>query len=228
MICKNCGSEIPDNSAFCPKCRKKVSADSNTLNQNYTNSYANAPVQDTAKENKKYNVLTIVLLVLFFPAGLYVMWKKSSWSKEAKIAVSIAFGFYVFLWMLSAVFGGHSTVSNKAVTTTKPTSSAYYMVTRATTETTTERTTVSTTAETTTEKNSTTARAETTTKEHTTAQENQSKNQTFIVNKNTGKFHYPNCQHVARMKDENKKEIKASSVEEMEKKGYTACETCIK
>lgn len=47
----------------------------------------------------------------------------------------------------------------------------------------------------------------------------------FILNKNTKVFHYPYCSSVNKMKDSNKKEIKATR-EEMIDKGYKPCGRC--
>lgn len=74
-----------------------------------------------------------------------------------------------------------------------------------------------------TENEETTVKEEITTKEATTQKEEIE----FIVNTETGKFHYPSCRHVKTMDEANKKTVKAESVEEMENKGYSPCGTCI-
>lgn len=43
------------------------------------------------KPPKNYNVIAIVLLILFFPAGLPIMWGKTNWNKIAKIIITAAF-----------------------------------------------------------------------------------------------------------------------------------------
>lgn len=43
----------------------------------------------------------IVLLFLFFPVGLFLMWKYSNWSKQAKWAVTGAFAVFVVLLALT-------------------------------------------------------------------------------------------------------------------------------
>lgn len=47
----------------------------------------------------------------------------------------------------------------------------------------------------------------------------------YVLNKNTKVFHYPYCSSVNQMKDSNKKEIKATR-EEMINKGYKPCGRC--
>ena len=89
-----------------------------------------------------------------------------------------------------------------------------------------ESSTQTTSPEKTTEKviaEETTAKKETTTKETTT----EKKEIEFIVNTETGKFHYSSCRHVKTMDEGNKKTFKAESVKEMENKGYSPCGTCI-
>lgn len=55
----------------------------------------------------------IVLLVLFFPVGLFVMWKYASWHKFAKIGVT---GLFALI-----VLGGTASDSNKKQAVTPPT-----------------------------------------------------------------------------------------------------------
>ena len=48
---------------------------------------------------------------------------------------------------------------------------------------------------------------------------------TYVVNKNTNKFHLPSCQSVEDMKEKNKQEITATR-ESMLEQGYTPCGRC--
>ena len=47
----------------------------------------------------------------------------------------------------------------------------------------------------------------------------------YIVNKNTGKFHYSSCSQADRIKEENKAVIHGTS-DELESMGYTPCGKC--
>ena len=47
----------------------------------------------------------------------------------------------------------------------------------------------------------------------------------YVLNKNTKVFHYPYCSSVDKMKDSNKKEMKATR-DEMINKGYKPCGRC--
>lgn len=53
-----------------------------------------------------------------------------------------------------------------------------------------------------------------------------SKEQSFVLNVNTGKFHLPDCASVGQMKEENKKTVEASK-KEMVQRGYAPCANCI-
>lgn len=48
---------------------------------------------------------------------------------------------------------------------------------------------------------------------------------TYILNPSTNVFHTPSCQHVKRMKEENKVEME-STYSDMIEQGYTPCDTC--
>lgn len=50
---------------------------------------------------------------------------------------------------------------------------------------------------------------------------------TYIINKNSKKFHLPDCPSVADIKPQNKKESDKTR-EELEKLGYSPCKSCIK
>lgn len=48
---------------------------------------------------------------------------------------------------------------------------------------------------------------------------------TYIINKNTGKFHYPTCRSVKQMNDSNKKEVTGNR-EDLISQGYSPCGNC--
>ena len=63
---------------------------------NYNNNYT--PPQ---KPQKNYTAITILLLIFFFPLGLYFMWAKTDWHKAVKIAVSILIGIYCLFFAVA-------------------------------------------------------------------------------------------------------------------------------
>ena len=100
-------------------------------------------------------------------------------------------------------------------------------------ETTVSSTTVvTTTSKPTTSKPTTVTTTEATT-EPTTEEETEPKREIvrtqasydYIVNTNTGKFHYNSCSQVGRIKEENKTVIHGTS-DELESMGYTPCGKC--
>lgn len=50
----------------------------------------------------------ILLLIVFFPAGLYLMWKYANWNKKAKGIVSVIFAFILIISMMN----GNNTPKN--------------------------------------------------------------------------------------------------------------------
>lgn len=62
---------------------------------NYNNNFT--PPQKT---QKNYIAITILLLIFFFPLGLYFMWAKTNWNKAVKIVIS---AFYALLFIIAAV-----------------------------------------------------------------------------------------------------------------------------
>lgn len=95
-------------------------------------------------------------------------------------------------------------------------------------ETTASSTTVVTTTSRPTTVTTTEATTEPTTEEETEPEREIVRTQAsydYIVNKNTGKFHYSSCSQADRIKEENKAVIHGTS-DELESMGYTPCGKC--
>ena len=95
-------------------------------------------------------------------------------------------------------------------------------------ETTVSNTTVVTTTSRPTTVTTTEATTEPTTEEETEPEREIVRTQAsydYIVNKNTGKFHYSSCSQADRIKEENKTVIHGTS-DELESMGYTPCGKC--
>ena len=73
-ICPQCGAEVKEGAKFCTKCGIQI----------------NCPNREIVPYKKWYQKTgaIIILLILFFPIGLFLMWKYSDWNKEIKIAIS--------------------------------------------------------------------------------------------------------------------------------------------
>lgn len=119
----------------------------------------------------------IILLILFFPIGLYLMWSKTNWSKAAKITVTAIFVILTIIGLFS-----NNNDSNNAepavsiISTEQATQSTTKLTTKAITEAPTTTTAVpetTTAATTTTERITETTEKRTaasTTKKHTTTE----------------------------------------------------------
>lgn len=91
-ICPKCGKELRETARFCTSCGTKLEEGmpENPVNTvNVQNGSINTVMP---KQEKKWYQKTgwiIALLIVFFPVGLYLMWKYTDWRKVLKIAVSI-------------------------------------------------------------------------------------------------------------------------------------------
>jgi len=58
---------------------------------------------DSAKTSKWYtqNWATILFLILFFPVGLFLMWKYSKWSNKVKVVITTLIGIFVLIGSLN-------------------------------------------------------------------------------------------------------------------------------
>lgn len=78
----------------------KQSGSSGGSNGFYGNNYNSPQMPNEQQPQRNYNIITIVLLILFFPVGLYLMWAKTNWNKAVKIVIS---AFYALLFIIAAV-----------------------------------------------------------------------------------------------------------------------------
>lgn len=60
------------------------------------------------------NFVIITLLILFFPVGLFLMWKYANWNKPVKWVVTGVFA----LFLIGSVASGNSTESNPSSSST--------------------------------------------------------------------------------------------------------------
>lgn len=74
------------------------------------------------QNNKWYqnNLAIVGLLVIFFPIGLFLMWKYSKWDKRIKLVIT---GFFVILILIGASDGGDKTRTQSVNTNPTPTAS---------------------------------------------------------------------------------------------------------
>lgn len=68
--------------------------------QQRTRESANEIVKDSNEQSKKWyqeNFWIIFFLVVFWPVGIYIMWRNAPWPLAVKIIVSIIVAFMVFV-----------------------------------------------------------------------------------------------------------------------------------
>lgn len=111
--CSKCGAECSDNLLYCDKCGTLLT-ETKSQNAAYVSTAA-------VKGDEKSNGLVILLLIFFFPVGLYIMWKyKKSWSQTVKIVITAFFGILI---IISAANSGSSTTTTTTTTTADNSSS---------------------------------------------------------------------------------------------------------
>ena len=135
--------------------------------------------------NKKWYQKTgyiILLLVLFFPVGLFLMWKYTNWGKKVKIAISVIFALLFIIAVASPSDSDEPVNTDNIVESSTIEATTDEYITEA--EESTAITIVPTTQETTTQETTTTA-PETTTKETTTVAEKTTVKQTTTTERET-------------------------------------------
>ncbi len=73
-ICPQCGATVKEGAKFCTKCGMQIG-------------FPTRKIVTNRKWYQKTGAI-IVLLILFFPLGFFLMWKYSNWNKGVKIIIS--------------------------------------------------------------------------------------------------------------------------------------------
>lgn len=162
--------------------------------------------------------------------------------KYRKRATAITAGIFLVCGLLAfTTVGSHTSSSQEPDSTATTTTTAVTTTTAAETTTTTKATTSTTKATTTTTEATTTA-AETTTaateppteaptdppapvQKEAPAEQPAENTRNYVINTNTGKFHYPSCSSAKRISDANRSEYNGTR-EDLIAQGYTPCERC--
>lgn len=158
--------------------------------------------------------------------------------KYRKRATAITAGIFLVCGLLAfTTAGSHTTSSSQKKDSTVTTTTTVVTTTTATETTTTTKATTSTTkatTATTTTTEATTTAAETTTaateppaqaQEEAPAEQPAANVFTYVINTNTGKFHYPSCSSAKRISDANRSEYTGTR-DDLIAQGYTPCERC--
>lgn len=163
--------------------------------------------------------------------------------KYRKRATAITTGIFLVCGLLAfTTAGSHTTSSQKKDSTVTTTTTVVTTTTAAETTTTTTKattTTTTTTEATTTAAETTTAATEPPTEapteaptdppapaqEETPTEQPAGNTRNYVINTNTGKFHYPSCSSAKRISDANRSEYNGTR-EDLIAQGYTPCERC--
>lgn len=163
--------------------------------------------------------------------------------KYRKRATAITAGIFLVCGLLAfTTAGSHTTSSQKKDSTVTTTTTVVTTTTAAETTTTTTKattTTTTTTEATTTAAETTTAATEPPTEapteaptdppapaqEETPAEQPAENTRTYVINTNTGKFHYPSCSSAKRISDANRSEYTGTR-DDLIAQGYDPCERC--
>lgn len=133
-------------------------------------------VNNATAEMKFYQKTWFIILILFLfpPIGIYLLWKEHKFNNSARIAVTVLFVIYTVFIIFSFSTNSENNTSNISQTTTEITT--YTTTTELTTEVTTQTTTEPTT--------------ETTTKSTTTTTTTKKSGRTVYVTPNGQKYHF--------------------------------------
>lgn len=204
--CKKCGTENFTSTKKCTNCRTKL----------YT-------VNDA---------LIIVLLIFFFPAGLYLMWDKTNWSKKAKAIISGIIAVFVVFLIIGSFSSNENSDVNKPATsitttmqTTQPTSET---APETATDVTTTQTTTETTTQTTTKKATTTTTKQTATKAAITTSTTKKQTTAAAQNQNSmGVYRTPSGKRYHYISTCGGKNSYSVSLDEAKAAGLTPCQKCV-
>lgn len=162
-----------------------------------------------SKPKSNGNGIVILLLIVFFPAGLYLMWTKTNWNKSIKIIVSAVVGLILFI----AVFTPKDTaipVNANTDALTEPDTTAELETTSKIETTSILETTIApetTSTPETTVPPETTATPDTTKAPETTKAPDTTTHKpvviTYVLNTSTKKIHYQSCRYVKDIAPEN-------------------------
>lgn len=163
--------------------------------------------------------------------------------KYRKRATAITAGIFLVCGLLAFTTAGSHTSSQKPDSTATTTTTAITTTTAAETTTTTTKATTTTTTTTT---EATTTAAETTTaateppteaateaptdppapvQEEAPAEQPAENTRTYVINTNTGKFHYPSCSKAKEISDANRSEYTGTR-DDLIAQGYDPCKIC--
>ena len=85
--CPYCGAELNGNEEYCPKCNMRL--------REYTSMPSQSPKKKDKPKFYQRSWFTILMLIIFFPVGLYLMWRYKKFPFPVRVIVSVFFGLIV-------------------------------------------------------------------------------------------------------------------------------------
>ena len=185
------------------------------------------------------NWVVILLLIVFFPVGLFLMWAKTNWKNKTKIIVTVVIAVLFLLSMVSNLMNYSNTIAElestiatteetiPEITTVEITTIAPTTIEPTTEEPTTEE---PTTEEIITEPKAEAAYESSLEKEKsnnnflTHDNEEQQNTNEYVLNTNTKKVHKASCSEVKKIASKNYATI--SNLEDAYAQGYKPCKKC--
>jgi hypothetical protein len=130
VFCPNCGEEVSEENKYCSNCGENLKSSSNTpQNENLDKDNENMEFETINNEDGKllndktkwyYKKWFVVLtLILFFPIGVFLLWKSNSFGKKSKIIISGIIFIIFFIGFISPDEENSTTVTNSANSTTE-------------------------------------------------------------------------------------------------------------
>jgi len=88
--CNFCGNEVLPSAKYCPACGNKLEFDSIQTGKPES--------KETISDNSSKNqLITILLLIFFYPVGLPYMWVSKPFTKKTRVAITLCFIGAIFL-----------------------------------------------------------------------------------------------------------------------------------
>lgn len=105
-FCKFCGEKIPGESIVCPKCGRQLENVKETINEKKEESIVDKP------KFYKQNWFMWIMLILFAPIGILLMWKfHPEMKKKSKTILTVIFIIF-FIFMFSIMSSDDTTINN--------------------------------------------------------------------------------------------------------------------
>lgn len=131
MFCPNCGEEVSEDNKYCSNCGENLKSSGSNTPQNETLDKDNANMNFETTDNEDTKLLkdktkwyykkwfVVLTLIIFFPIGVFLLWKSKSFGKKSKIIITGIFFVIFFIGFISPDEETSTTVTKSANSTTE-------------------------------------------------------------------------------------------------------------